>query len=65
MPVHSCTGYDQINLDDQSSIVFFPLFPLVTRLLMTIGLPFEVAGTVVNNLAFLGVLGILYNLVLY
>jgi Gpi18-like mannosyltransferase len=58
---YSYTGYDQVNLENQSSIAFFPLFPLVTRAVMSIGLPFEVAGTVVNNLAFLGALGTLYN----
>ncbi|WP_407888703.1 hypothetical protein [Scytonema sp. NUACC26] len=42
------------------SVAFFPLFPLVTRVFMTFGLPFEIAGTLVNNLAFLAALVVLY-----
>jgi Gpi18-like mannosyltransferase len=38
------------------SVAFFPLFPLLVRGLMTLGLPFVVAGTLVNNLAFLAAL---------
>ncbi|HEY9846106.1 MAG TPA: mannosyltransferase family protein, partial [Candidatus Caenarcaniphilales bacterium] len=44
-----------------SNIAFFPLFPLLTRGVMLLGFPFEVAGTLVNNLAFLGALLILYR----
>jgi len=44
-----------------SNIAFFPFFPLITRGVMLLGLPFEVAGTLVNNLAFLGSLLILYR----
>lgn len=39
---------------------FFPLFPLFSRLVMNIGLPFKVAAVLVNNLAFLAALIILY-----
>jgi Gpi18-like mannosyltransferase len=53
-------GYEYANDGNQHSIAFFPLFPLVTRAVMTLGLPFEVAGTLVNNLALLGALGVLY-----
>jgi len=45
---------------DDSLVEFFPLLPLVTRVFMTFGLPFEVAGTLVNNLAFLGAAIVLY-----
>jgi Gpi18-like mannosyltransferase len=38
------------------NVAFFPLFPLCIRALMLLGLPAEVAGTLVNNLAFLGAL---------
>lgn len=54
-------GYEYAPDAKQSSIAFFPLFPLVTRVVMSLGLPFEVAGTLVNNLAFLGALGVLYH----
>jgi len=54
-------GYDNlINEKQLAFIVFFPLLPLLTRVLMTFGLPFEVAGTLVNNLAFLGAAIVLY-----
>jgi len=38
----------------QQSIAFFPLFPLVVRGLMVMGLPFSLAAFLINNLAFLG-----------
>ncbi len=53
-------GYEYVKDGNQHSIAFFPLFPLVSRAVMTFGLPFEVAGTLVNNVAFLGALGLLY-----
>lgn len=53
-------GYEYINDGQEHSVAFFPLFPLCIRLVMTIGLPVEVAGTLVNNLAFLGALIVLY-----
>ncbi|PSB32275.1 mannosyltransferase family protein [Chlorogloea sp. CCALA 695] len=43
------------------SVAFFPLFPLLVRGLMTLGLPFVVAGTLVNNLAFLAALIFIHN----
>jgi Gpi18-like mannosyltransferase len=54
-------GYDYANDGKYHSIAFFPLFPLVTRGLMTLGVPFEVAGTLVNNLALLGAMLLLYR----
>jgi Gpi18-like mannosyltransferase len=48
------------NSEPSASVAFFPLFPLIVRAIMTVGLPFEVAGTLVNNLAFLGALIVLY-----
>jgi len=53
-------GYEYAVDHKQHSIAFFPLFPLVIRTLMTVGLPFEVAGILVNNLAFLAALITLY-----
>ena len=54
-------GYEYVNDGGQHSIAFFPLFPLLTYLLMQVGLPFAVAGILINNLAFLGALAILYR----
>ncbi len=53
-------GYYYSDNNKLYSVAFFPLFPLVTRVFMTFGLPFEIAGTLVNNLAFLAVLRVLY-----
>lgn len=54
-------GYDYANDGLQHSIAFFPLFPLLSRAVMSFGLPFEVASTLLNNLAFLGALLLLYH----
>jgi Gpi18-like mannosyltransferase len=54
-------GYDYANDGKYHNVAFFPLFPLVSHLVMALGLPFEVAGTLVNNLAFLGALFLLYR----
>ncbi len=43
------------------SVAFFPLFPLLVRGVMALGLAFVVAGTLVNNLAFLAALIFIYN----
>ncbi|MBD2774912.1 hypothetical protein ICL16_23310 [Iningainema sp. BLCCT55] len=55
-------GYDRLIIEQKQPvfIVFFPLLPLFTRTLMTFGLPWTVAGTLVNNIAFLGALLVLY-----
>lgn len=54
------SGYEYINDGKGHNVAFFPLFPLVIRGVMTLGLPFKVAGVLVNNLAFLGALLVLY-----
>ncbi|GAB1542124.1 hypothetical protein NUACC21_47980 [Scytonema sp. NUACC21] len=54
-------GYDYADDGQQHSVAFYPLFPLVIRGVMMLGLPFEVAGTLVSNLAFLGALLLLYS----
>ncbi|MDB9307843.1 mannosyltransferase family protein [Aphanizomenon sp. CS-733/32] len=55
------SGYDfSSEVKQIHTVAFFPLFPLLTRVLMTIGLPFKVASTLVNNIAFLVALIILY-----
>lgn len=55
------SGYSYKNDGQMHSSAFFPLYPWTTRALMLFGLPFEVAGTLVNNVAFLGALLILYR----
>lgn len=54
------SGYEFALDGKQHNIAFFPLFPLITRAVMSLGLPFEVAGTLVNNLAFLGAMFLVY-----
>ncbi|MFP4008852.1 MAG: mannosyltransferase family protein [Spirulinaceae cyanobacterium] len=43
------------------NVAFFPLFSLLCWLLMQLGIPFNVAGTLINNSAFIGALILLYN----
>lgn len=50
------SGYEYANDGQGHNVAFFPLFPLLVRAVMSGGLPFNVAGTVVNNLAFWGAL---------
>lgn len=54
-------GYEFANDQQWHSVAFFPLFPLIIRGVMLLGLRFEVAGTLVNNLAFLGALLLVYH----
>ncbi|MBV8885999.1 MAG: hypothetical protein JO235_18670 [Chroococcidiopsidaceae cyanobacterium CP_BM_RX_35] len=55
------SGYEYAPDSHKHSVAFFPLFPLLIRGVMALGLPVEVAGTLVNNLAFLGALIVLYR----
>lgn len=54
------SGYEYAPDRKEYLVAFFPLFPLLIRGVMNLGLPFEVAGTLVNNFAFLGALIVLY-----
>jgi len=54
------SGYEYANDGKGHNVAFFPVFPLAIRGIMTLGLPFEVAGILINNLAFLGALIVLY-----
>ncbi|MEC4880396.1 MAG: mannosyltransferase family protein [Scytonema sp. PMC 1070.18] len=53
-------GYEFSLEKKQNSVAFFPLFPLLTRGLMSFGIPFHISGTLINNFAFLAALIILY-----
>lgn len=54
------SGYEYADDGKQHTVAFFPLLALVIRGVMAFGLPFEVAGTLVNNLAFLAALMLIY-----
>lgn len=54
-------GYEYLADGKQHNVAFFPLFPIVVRGVMALGLPFNVAGTLVNNFAFLGALLLVFN----
>ncbi|GAB1544019.1 membrane protein [Scytonema sp. NUACC21] len=54
-------GYQYSDNKQLHSVAFFPLFPLTARALMTFGCTFQIAGTLVNNLAFLAALIVLYG----
>jgi Mannosyltransferase (PIG-V) len=49
-------GYEYIADGNYHSLAFFPLFPLMTKAVMAVGIPFSPAGVVVNSLAFLAAL---------
>lgn len=55
------SGYNYVDDGKGYNVAFFPLFPLLIRLAMIGGLPFNIAGTIINNLAFWGALVILYS----
>ncbi len=42
------------------AVAFFPLYPLLIWILMQVGIPFAVGGLLVNNLAFLAALIVMY-----
>lgn len=54
-------GYEYANDGKYHTVAFFPLFPLIVRGVMSFGLSFEVAGTLVNNFALLGAMFVLYR----
>jgi Gpi18-like mannosyltransferase len=45
-------GYKYSN-DKEYNIAFFPIYPLAVKMLMSIGLPFDIAGTLISNATFL------------
>jgi len=55
------SGYNFSIHEKEYSVAFFPLFPLLIHSFMMFGLPFKVAGILVNNLAFLIALLVLYS----
>lgn len=55
------SGYEYANDGERYNIAFFPIFPLVVRAVMSLGLSFEIAGLLVNNLAMLGAMILLYR----
>jgi Gpi18-like mannosyltransferase len=54
------SGYEFVDDGKQHNLAFFPLFPLCIWALMRLGLSFEMAGTLVNNLAFGAALYFIY-----
>jgi Gpi18-like mannosyltransferase len=52
-------GYAYIS-SQQYNIAFFPIYPLVVKSLMLIGIPFDIAGTIISNIVFLLMLLIFY-----
>lgn len=54
-------GYGYIPNGGQHSIAFFPLYPILTDMVMHLGLPFEAAAVVVNTGCFFGALLLLFR----
>lgn len=56
------SGYEILeNNAPGANVAFFPFYPLLIRLLMTVGLSAVTAGTLINHIAFLVTLIILYD----
>jgi Gpi18-like mannosyltransferase len=53
-------GYSYADDGEQHSVAFYPLFPLLIRGGMALGMRAEIAGVFINSLAFLGALILLY-----
>lgn len=53
-------GYSYADDGEQHSVAFYPLFPLLIRGLMTLGMRSDVAGVLINSFAFLGALVLIY-----
>jgi hypothetical protein len=56
-------GYGFAERGVQHDVAFFPLFPMLASLLLRAGIGWPLAGVIVNNVAFLFSLAILYRLV--
>jgi Gpi18-like mannosyltransferase len=54
-------GYKYSPATKEFTVAFFPLFPLLISGLTHLGIPFKIAGTLINNLAFLGALIFLFT----
>jgi Gpi18-like mannosyltransferase len=57
----STEGYEFVDDGKQHNLAFFPLFPVSIFIFMKFGFPFELAGLIINNVAFLGTLYFLYS----
>jgi Gpi18-like mannosyltransferase len=53
-------GYSYADDGEQHSVAFYPLFPLLIRGFMVLGMRSDVAGVLINSLAFLGALVLIY-----
>ena len=53
-------GYSYADDGQQHPVAFYPLFPLLIRGLMTLGMRSDAAGVFINSLAFLGALVLVY-----
>ncbi len=54
------SGFEFAPDGGQHSVAFFPLYPVVTAIVMRSGAPFAVAGTLVANAAFAGMLAVAF-----
>ena len=54
-------GYEFVDDGKQHNLAFFPLFPVSIFMFMKLGFSFEIAGLIINNLAFLGTVYCLYS----
>jgi len=56
-------GYDYAPNGQRHSVAFLPLFPLLASPLVHVGVPWAIAGTLVNTVAFFGALFVVFDYV--
>lgn len=54
-------GYEYARDGGYHSIAFFPLYPALAAVVMRLGIPFAIAGTIVNNVTFLAMLFVIFG----
>ncbi|MGH7707228.1 MAG: mannosyltransferase family protein [Vulcanimicrobiaceae bacterium] len=54
-------GYEFRPDGGHHSVAFFPVYPVAVATLMRVGLPFDVAGTLIANVAFIGLLFVAFG----
>ncbi|MGK7956324.1 MAG: hypothetical protein AB4063_13905 [Crocosphaera sp.] len=56
----AANGYDKLGTEPGANVAFFPLFPLLIRLGMNLGVPSKFVGIFINNAAFFLALFVVY-----
>lgn len=54
-------GYSYVDDGLPHSVAFFPLFPLLIKAAISLGLPLKIAAPLINNIAFFGAMWLVYS----